>query len=196
MSLRADVTALVLAGGRATRLGGIDKRDVVVGGQTIFERQVAVLAPRVAEIIVSLAAGDQRHERYRTVTDAAADIGPLAGIAAGLAAARTPWVLVVAGDMPGITGPVVDCVLASTGSAIDAVGIRIGGHPEPLFCMLAREVALAVVERRIAAGQRKASRLLEDGELRVCWITEATLRAVDPELRAFANVNTPADLDA
>jgi len=48
-----DVTALILAGGKATRLGGIAKHELVIDGATIFARQVAVLAPRVAELIVS-----------------------------------------------------------------------------------------------------------------------------------------------
>ena len=45
---REDVTALILAGGKATRLGGVDKRVLVVDGRTIFDRQIEALAPCVA----------------------------------------------------------------------------------------------------------------------------------------------------
>src|SRR5690349_14435133 len=99
-----EVSALILAGGRATRMGGVDKTAIEIEGVTIFERQRQVLASRVAEIIVS-SRGDVAG--FRTVRDALADQGPLAGVAAGLAAARTPWLLVVAGDMPYITGALV-----------------------------------------------------------------------------------------
>jgi molybdopterin-guanine dinucleotide biosynthesis protein A len=189
--MNRDVTALILAGGRATRLGGIDKRELVIEGRTIFARQVEVLAPCVAEIIVS---SPRQVAGYRTVTDAIVGVGPLAGIAAGLAAASTPWLLVVAGDMPYISRAVIELVLSQLADERDAIGIRIGGWPEPLLCALRCTTCAPVVERRIAAEHRKVSRLLTDGELRVCWLEERDLRAVDPELRALFNVNAPDDL--
>lgn len=188
----ALVTALVLGGGRATRLGGVDKRELVVEGRTIFARQCEVLAPRVAEILVS---SPRPVPGYRTVADAVPGAGPLAGIAAGLAAAATPWLLVVAGDMPFVSGALIDLLLAQADSAApDAVGIRVGELPEPLLCLLGVAAARPVVEARLAAGRLKASRLLTDGELRVAWLTEPALRAVDPDLRSLFNVNEPGDL--
>jgi len=133
---------------------------------------------------------------FHTVADAVSDGGPLAGIAAGLAAATTPWLLVVAGDMPFITGALVDLVLARRGDEVDAVGIRIGDLPEPLFCLLRCAPCSPAVARCLATGRRKASRLLTDEGLRVEWIEEAEVRAIDPALRVLWNVNAPADLDA
>jgi len=189
----ADVSALILAGGRATRLGGVDKRELVVEGRTIFDRQREVLRPRVAEILVS---SPREIAGHRTVADAAAPprAGPLAGIAAGLAAAATPWLLVVAGDMPYISGALIDLVLARAGDAIDAVGIRIGELPEPLLCLLRVAAARPAVASRLAGARLRASRLLTDGDLRVAWISEPELRAIDPALRALFNVNAPEDL--
>ena len=192
MVAAARVSALVLAGGRGTRMGGAAKHELVVEGETIFARLVKVLAPRVEEIVVSSAidvAG------FRTVRDRVVDAGPLAGIAAGLAAAATPWVVVVAGDMPHVSGAVVDAMLAKLDdAAVDAVGVRVGGEPQPLLCVLARGAVLAVVEGMLARGSYKASRLLTDEGLRVAWLEEAELRAIDPELRALRNINTPSDL--
>lgn len=189
--VRDDVTALVLAGGRATRLGGVDKRTLVVDGATIFARQCAVLAPRVHEIVVSAPADVAGH---RTVRDAYPGAGPLAGIAAGLAAAATPWLLVVAGDMPYLHGAIVDALLAHARDGVDAVGIRIGGLPEPLLCVLRVAVAGPRLEARLARGALKASALLTDDGLAVAWLDEDELRALDPELRALTNVNEPEDL--
>jgi len=182
------ISALVLAGGKATRLGGVDKRELVVDGRTIFERQCAVLAPRVTEILVS---APRPVAGFRTVVDAVADAGPLAGIAAGLAAATTPWLLV--GDMPYISGALIELVIAKCDDAVDAVGIRIGGLPEPLVCVL-RTSCAPVVKRRLDAGQLKASLLLTDGDLRVAWVEESELRAIDPALDTLRNINVPADL--
>jgi len=188
---REDVTALILAGGKATRLGGVDKRAIVIDGRTIFERQVEALRPCVAEIIVSSprAAGG-----YRTVVDAAADLGPLAGIAAGLAAAATPWLFVLAGDMPHVHRALIDLVLSRGDAEADAVGIRIGGRPEPLCTALRVVVWRPIVADRITKRHLKASSLLTDEDVRVRWIEEADVRAIDPLLRVLHNVNAPHDL--
>jgi len=178
-----DVSALILAGGRATRFGGIAKHELVVEGATIFERQVRVLAPRVAEILVSM---PTPHARYRTVTDVQEGIGPLAGIAAGLAACRTPWLLVIAGDMPYVSDALLERLIERTSHDVDAVGIRIDALPEPLLCVLHTRT-LAKVQGRIAAARFKASGLFTDEGLRVSW-----LDGVDRAL--VRNVNAPEDL--
>lgn len=187
---RDDVTALILAGGRATRLGGVAKHELVIAGQTIFARQVAVLAPRVHEIVV---ASPRDVAGHRTVRDAVAGAGPLAGIAAGLAAMTTPWLLVVAGDMPHLHGASLDLLLDAARDGLDAVAARVGGLPEPLVCVLHAR-ARAPIERRLAAGQYKASAVLTDAGLEVAWVHERELRALDPELRGLADVDVPDDL--
>jgi molybdopterin-guanine dinucleotide biosynthesis protein A len=186
----ADVSALILAGGRASRLGGVAKHELVVDGAPIFTRQVTVLAPRVAEILVS---SPRDVPGYRTIRDSIEGAGPLAGIAAGLVAARTPWLLVVAGDMPYLSGPLVDLMLAARRDDIDAVGVRVGPLPEPLLCVLHTRLS-ATVEQTVAAGRFKASGVLTDGAVRVGWIDEPALRAIDPDLRSLVNINEPEDL--
>jgi molybdenum cofactor guanylyltransferase len=175
------VSALILAGGKATRFGGRAKHELVVEGETIFARQIAVLAPRVDEILVS---SPRDIAGYRTVRDRHAGAGPLAGIAAGLAACTTDWLLVIAGDMPHVDGALIDRMLEVR--AGDAVGVRVAALPEPLLCLLHRRV-LPVVERRIEAGHYKASGLLTDEGLAVRWLDDA-----DPV--ALRNVNSPEDL--
>ncbi len=193
MIARDDVSAVILAGGRATRLGGVDKRQLVIDGRTIFDRQVDALAPRVAEILVSSRPG-RDVAGYRTVHDSVADLGPLGGIAAGLAAATTPWLLVIAGDMPGINGPLIELLLAHGDAEADAVAIRIGDRAEPLCAAYRVAVWAAIVTGRIATRQLRASALLTDEPVRVRWIDEAAVRRLDPALRALRNVNAPGDL--
>lgn len=184
------VTALILAGGKARRLGGIAKHEIEVEGRTIFERQVAVLAPRVEEILVATS-----HDiaGYRCVRDVLPDVGPLAGIAAGMAAMMTPWLLVVAGDMPYLAPSVVDLLLSRASESEDAVAFRIGGLPEPLVCMLHAR-AQPAVDRRIENGRYKVAGLFTEERLHVTWIEERELRAVDPDLRSLSNINHPSDL--
>jgi molybdenum cofactor guanylyltransferase len=181
------VSALILAGGKATRLGGIAKHEILVEGETIFARQTRLLAPRVAEILVAGPA----IEGYRRVTDTIENAGPLAGIAAGLAACRTPWLLVLAGDMPHVSAELVDAMAkwgrTPLSDELDAVGVRVNGLPEPLLSMLHTRT-LPVIERALAAGRFKASRILTDDGLRVRWLD------ADPE--AVRNINSPEDLGA
>jgi molybdopterin-guanine dinucleotide biosynthesis protein A len=189
---RDDVTALILAGGKATRLGGIDKRAIVFDGRTIFERQVEALGPCVAEILVS---SPRPVDGYRTVADLVPDLGPLAGIAAGLAVAATPWLFVLAGDMPHVHRAFIDLVLSHGDAACDAVGIRIGGLPEPLCTVMRVAVWRPIVTDRLTKRRLKVSSLLTEEAVRVRWIEEAEVRAIDPQLRALHNVNAPQDLD-
>jgi molybdopterin-guanine dinucleotide biosynthesis protein A len=178
----AGVAGLVLAGGRATRLGGIDKLALVIDGVSILDRLRAVLAPRVTEIVI---ATPRQVAGFRCVRDAAGE-GPLAGIAAGLGACQVPWLVVVAGDMPYLTGALVDRMLVARDGR-DAVGVRHAGRPEPLVCVLSVERVRGVVARRLAARRFKASGLLEEEGLEVGWVDE-------PDARTLMNVNTPADL--
>jgi molybdopterin-guanine dinucleotide biosynthesis protein A len=60
--------------------------------------------------------------------------------------------------------------------------------------MLACGVVRGVVEAMLVRGSYKASRLLTDEGLRVAWIEDAELRAIDPELRSLRNINAPTDL--
>lgn len=188
MTWHPDVSALILAGGKATRFGGIAKHTIVVDGQTIFERQVALLRPRVTELLVS---SPVDMPPYRTVRDATPDVGPLAGIAAGLAACRTSWLFVVAGDMPHVTSDLVDRMLLlvedalASASPLDAVGVRARGFIEPLLCVLHQRMR-PHVDARIAAGRWKAGELLTDLAVTVAW--------VDADPAAVRNVNSPEDL--
>lgn len=181
------ITALILAGGRATRMGGVDKSALVVDGETIFARQVRLLAPRVTEIVVATNSGSPQFAGYRTVRDAVEGAGPLAGVGAGLAACTTPWLLVLAGDMPDLSGALIDRLIAATADARDAVGIRIGALPEPLVSALRVAAAKPVVDAMLAEGVRKASALLTDRGLLTTWIDD-----IDPAV--VRNINTPDDL--
>jgi molybdopterin-guanine dinucleotide biosynthesis protein A len=183
------VSALILAGGKARRLGGMAKHAIVIDGKTIFERQVAVLKPLVADIMVSAPAPID--EAYCTLPDTIEDAGPLGGIASGLCACMTPWMLVVAGDMPYLSPAVIELLCARAEG--DAVAFEIDGRPQPLLCALKQET-FETVNAAFQAGERKASRVLTDLGLAVTWIHEPELRLIDPALRSFANVNTPADL--
>jgi len=112
-------------------------------------------------------------------------------VVAALAAIDTPWLLAVAGDMPSLAPAVIELLLAAATDEVDAVAARIGGWPEPL-CALWHRRCHAALAARLAAGDYKVAAALT--AQRVAWLDEAAVRAVDPALATFTNVNRPEEL--
>ena len=156
--------ALVLAGGRARRLGGVSKPDVVVGGRRLLAHVLgAVDGPDVRRIVVvgphtlAVPSGVTRTLEYPPGG------GPVAGIAAGLAAlqdgAEPEWVLVLACDVPRVAGAVPLLVAAASPDATDAsrrpcdgvVLVDDDGRDQPLVGLY-RRVALDAAVARLDAG--------------------------------------------
>ncbi|NNC06073.1 molybdenum cofactor guanylyltransferase [Corallococcus exiguus] len=185
-----DVTLAILAGGQGTRLGGVAKGLLSVEGLTTLERLRAFGSHFKDVLLVANVSAPYERFGLRTVADAVKGKGAPGGVHAALGAARTPWVFAVACDMPFVTEAAARVVLDARGEDVDAVCIERDGRWEPLF-------AAYRTERVSHWGEA----LVEDPSLRQLLMRFRTrtlpvdaLRAVDPELRALANVNTPEDL--
>ena len=116
--------AVVVAGGGAARMGGADKASIELGGRTLLERVLAAL-PREADVVV---VGDEvRTSRPVTFTrEDPPGGGPAAGLLAGLRAfPHAPdRVVVLAGDLPLVTGDTVDRHATIRGLANALIEIR------------------------------------------------------------------------
>jgi molybdenum cofactor guanylyltransferase len=182
------VDAVVLAGGRASRLGGADKPALVVGDRSLLAsvtsaadaagaRQVVVVGPPRPGLV--LAGG-----RLRVVREEPPGSGPVPALRRGLAEVAAPWVLVLAADLPFIrAGHLSTLLTAAAGArpAADAVVADDEGRPQWGHHPAAGAV-LADDEGRPQWGHRPAAgAVLADDEgrpqwLAGCWPTEA-LRA-------------------
>lgn len=190
----ADVAAAIIAGGKASRLGGQVKALIEIEGRSILERMLDVLTPRVAAIVIS--ANDPTPYQDRgliVIPDGVLDQGPLAGLAAALGWCRRPYLLAVACDMPYLQPGVVDLLLSRRAPGVDIIAPFIDDAPEPL-CALYSPSVLPVLQRRLQSGQLKAADLVTDSALNLCRVYEPELRKVDPALQSFTNLNTPDDL--
>ena len=181
--------AAIMAGGKATRMGGRPKSFLVVEGERIIDRQLAVLRPRHDEIFII--ANDV--PLYQPLglpvhPDLVLDAGPLAGILAAVVAARADRVIAIACDMPYLSAEAL--ALLEEGDE-DVVIPVAGGRPEPLFARYGRACA-AAIRARLDRGERKVTSFFADVSVRE--IPEERLRAVDPTLRFLANCNSPEDL--
>ena len=188
------VTGLVLAGGRSSRFGR-DKLAVRIDGRTLLDSAIDGVTPAATEILV-VAAPDGAPELpddARLVHDPIAFEGPLAGVAAGLRAAREPIVLVVGGDMPTLVGAVIDSMLAALDApGVEAVVLEHEGRARPLPIAMRRDPALAAANVLLADGERRLRALIETLETSV--IPEATWRGLDPYGMTVRDIDTPADL--
>ncbi|MDB5988401.1 MAG: molybdenum cofactor guanylyltransferase MobA [Nevskia sp.] len=143
--MNARPTALILCGGGATRLGGIDKPLRDFGGAPLIERVLQRIAPQVGSVIISANRSHQQYKDFapRLADDGAfVDCGPLAGLLAGLDAALTDEVLCVPGDAPLLPLDLVARLSKSRlGPPAAIVAFADDGHgPQPLCCLLPRSL--------------------------------------------------------
>jgi molybdopterin-guanine dinucleotide biosynthesis protein A len=188
------VTAIVLAGGRSSRFGR-DKLAEMVDGRTLLVHAIDGVTSIATEILVVAAPGTipTMPAGVTLVHDPVAFEGPLAGVLAGLRAARESMVFVVGGDMPSIVGAVVESMLVGLEApGVDAVVLEHEGRARPLPLGLVREPGLAAADRLFRDGERRLRALPEALATRI--ITEETWRTLDPDGLTIRDIDSPADL--
>jgi molybdopterin-guanine dinucleotide biosynthesis protein A len=180
-----QASLLVLAGGNSRRMGR-PKAWLEVGNTNLLRYVVERLAPAFSEVMVSFAEPEQLEEPvpYRIVFDRKRSTGPLAGLEAGLVAARNEVIFAVACDMPYVTQEVVQIAVAAA-RGCDAAIPRFDGRPEPV-CGAYKRTALPFITGALNSGRLKTADIA--GELDVTW-----LEGLDPG--AFRSLNTPEDLE-
>ena len=186
-------TAVILAGGRGTRLGGADKSAVVVGGRTILARQLALLGQVTSRVaIVTNDAARFPHAGVPVLVDETSDAGPLGGLATALAWSDQPHCLIVACDMPFLSAAFLQHLVVRAQGA-DVALPRTGHGLQPLCAVWACTV-LPRVRARIEAGRLDVTGLVH--EVCAVEIGPEELAVFDPGHVLLSNVNTPQDLDA
>jgi molybdopterin-guanine dinucleotide biosynthesis protein A len=191
--MQIDVTGVLLAGGNSRRMGE-DKRYLVVGEQTLLERGLAVLRSIFQEVLVVIAQDSlPLNVDARVVRDLVPDCGSLGGLYTGLTQATTPYIFVVACDMPFLD-PAVITQFTSRRASADIVMAKLAARLHPMHALYGKG-CLPVLEQMIRARQLKIQEMLSHASLHVRYVTDADLLTIDPSGRSFQNVNTPADLE-
>jgi molybdopterin-guanine dinucleotide biosynthesis protein A len=189
--MHGGCSLVILAGGLSRRMGR-DKASLPAGDGTLIEHLARRLAPAVDETIVAGGSSQPALPGMRTVEDRYSGHGPLAGIHAGLAAARYPHVWVVACDLPD-ADPALAALFLGLTAGYDAVVPRMDGEPQGV-CALYNRALVTRIDGLLSSGERRVKSLLAASNVR--YVTSEELRTVDPELRSFRNINTPADYQA
>jgi len=189
---RDDITGLILAGGRGSRMGGVDKGLQAHLGMPLAMHALLRLSPQVGEVLINANRNLAAYESMGAPVwpDALPDYpGPLAGFLAGLEHCATPYLATVPCDSPQFPADLVARLaerLDADGAEIAIAATREDGELrlQPVFCLMNATVIESLI-RFTASGQRKID----------AWT--ATLRHVAVEFddaRAFINANTVAEL--
>jgi len=191
VAVHPDVTLVILAGGRATRMGGAPKPLMRLGGRTFVDRLLDLRPVVGGALIVANDPSGYAEYRVPVIPDVFAGRGPTAGLHAALTTVTTEWVLLTGGDMPFVHEAALD-LLADARHPDDAwVCFEREGRFEPLPALY-RKTLLPTLERRLSAGEPSFRDIVAAAPGRRLT-AEATLGRVDPYLRALRGVNTPEE---
>ncbi len=186
--VRNQVTGIILAGGLARRMGGVDKGLVPINDRPMIAWVIDALRVQVADILIN---ANRNHDKYSEFGCAVIDDGnsefrgPLAGFARGMQAAKTPWIVVVPCDSPLICGDLVRRLHAALANEDSQIAVAHDGERlQPVFAMLHRDLFADLVEY-LDGGGRKIDHWYE----RHGYASADFSDAID----TFSNVNAPAD---
>ena len=193
MILTKDITALILAGGRAQRMGGIDKGLIPFHGKPLIESAIAKLKIQTQTIIINANRNITKYAGYGypVIMDETPDFsGPLAGFSVGLKACKTPYLLTSPCDSPLLPSNLAELLSTEMERGdfelVYASSKETDGKvwAQPVFCLMRSNL------------QDSLNQFLQKGDLKIDrWFKELRSSTVifdDPLF--FANVNTPEEL--
>jgi molybdopterin-guanine dinucleotide biosynthesis protein A len=185
--------AIVLCGGRSRRMGR-DKGALPFGDENMLERMVRIVGSVTDEVVIVAREGQPvtgdfagARSRPKIVRDPAEGLGPLAGIAAGLAAVSAERSFLCSCDLPLLEPAVVRFLFDLAHDHPIAVPF-LAGHHLPTAAIYHRDL-LPLARSLLDQERRRPLFLIEAVAARI--VTEDELRTVDPELSSFLDCNTP-----
>jgi molybdopterin-guanine dinucleotide biosynthesis protein A len=180
--------AFILAGGASRRMG-TDKSQLLIERQTFAERIGETLLQVTDRVTLVGGLGTN----FPRVADVYPQWGALGGVHTALAACKAEWAIVVACDLPFVSGELFS-FLANKRLDHDAVvPVQQDGRPQPLAALYRVDPCLERATELIEAGRRRPLDLL--AAVDTCWVQFNELTNLDQSERFFVNINTPSDYD-
>lgn len=186
--LSPTITGVILAGGRARRMNGVDKGLLEFSGRPLMEHTLARLTPQVAEVMIN---ANRNHARYASygltlVADKLEHFcGPLAGMHSALCAARTDYIITVPCDSPLMPNDLVQRMLMTLmRENAELCTAHDGMRLQPIYTMIPRSLTADLYIYLMSGGRK-----VED------WLRRHRLAVADfsDQTEAFLNINTPYD---
>lgn len=185
-----NITGVILAGGRARRMGGEDKGLLMLNDKPMIEYIITAIEPQTGKLLIN---ANRNHERYAEYQhEIVADrrrgyCGPLAGIASALKIIDTDYLLTVPCDSPFVAKDLVRRLGAALEDAAADISVAHNGvRIQPVFCLLKKKLQQSLNDC-LASGERKIDRWFDRHNCVIADLSDipATLD----------NVNTPEDIE-
>ena len=189
------ITGLILAGGRAQRMGGIDKGLISFHNKPLIDSTINRLKQQVGPILINANRNITKYAAYGypVIMDETPDFsGPLAGFSAGLKACKTQYILSAPCDSPllplDLASRMANEIEQGDYQLVYASSKEANGKvwAQPVFCLMRANL------------QDSLDLFLQKGDLKIDrWFKELrSSTVVFDDAQAFANVNTPEELKA
>lgn len=190
MNTCADVTAVILAGGRGSRMGGLDKGLVELNGRPLIEHVISAIAGQVGALVINANRNLERYQAfgYPVITDSMLDYqGPLAGFLAAMAAVDSDDIVSLPCDAPLLCDDYVARLLqARERENADIAVAHDGRRMQPVHALIPVRLRDSL-QRYLDGGDRKID----------LWYAQHRLALADfsDVPSTFVNVNTPEERD-
>ena len=188
-----DITGLILAGGRAQRMGGVDKGLIPFHGKPLIESAITRLKPQVQSIVINANRNITKYASYGypVIMDETPDFsGPLAGFSVALKGCKTSYLLTSPCDSPLLPNNLAQLLMTEMERGnfqlVYASSKEVDGKvwAQPVFCLMRANL------------EDSLNQFLQKGDLKIDrWFKELRSSTVifdDPQV--FSNVNTPEEL--
>ena len=183
------ITGIILAGGRAERMGGQDKGLLPLAGRPMASYAIARLQPQVGTLIINANRHLDQYQAlgYPVVSDTVGDFfGPLAGMLAAMETAETEYLISVPCDSPLLSNHYVQRMYTALQEQQADLSVAHNGERlQPVFALL-KTALRADLRQYLQSGERKIDR----------WFAKHQMAIVDlsDQPAMFRNINTPQEL--
>lgn len=184
-----DITAIILAGGQGSRMGGVDKGLVELQGRPLIEHVIECIKPQVDNIIISANRNFERYSRFgfTVMPDLWPDFpGPLAGLVSAAALVDTDYLLCVPCDTPHLPPDLADRLKQTLSEQQSEASVAVTNQELHAVCFLMQYAATRDLQNYLESGQRQVQ----------AWLKTKRLAFADfsGQAQAFANINSPQEL--
>lgn len=187
-----NITLAILAGGKATRMGGVNKALIEIEGKTFIQKIFESLSPLFTQtVIISNERFDFRLQNVQIFPDIITNMGPLGGIHSALVNSQTPYTFVVSCDMPfasvDIASQIVEQFLSK---GTDILVPTIDSYHEPLFAVYSKHLVSKIEIILVKSAGKPIKDLFSMANTSYIEFANTT-----ENRRCFANINSTADLE-
>lgn len=191
---KSDITGVLLAGGKSRRMGN-DKRNLVLGGETLLIRALGVLSQIFKEVIVVLGKEDFpiENDAVRVVHDIIPNRAAAGGLYTGLTFATNQKIFVVACDMPFLNSSLIRYMVSLSGP-FDITIARLSQGIQTMHGIYSKR-CLPVLEKMVKGEDLRLQGLLNDSSLVLRTVSESEMLPYDSHLLSFMNLNSPSDFE-